>query len=165
MFGDLGCSFIVELLRLNEPAAGRVIGEQLSIPSPVDRGLQLSQRLVFAELLVQHVVKELFGDGPIALGLDRSHNLSQQQHILYRCNAKQLLLAKNLRVGVLRSTRRNRRIALVYRQEAEQLGGIDDRQQVIDLEGQVVGQPLDVVLPMVVQQELQKAGNPRRTRM
>ena len=41
-------------------------------------------------------------------------------------------------------------VAFVDLEEAEQAGGIDDRKQVVDLEGEVVGEAEDIVLPVVV---------------
>ena len=84
-------------LRLNKAPSRSIEVEQLRIPSPVDRGLHLAQRLLFAELLVEHVVKELLRNAPVALGLDRAHDLAQQQHILYGRCSEQLFLPQESR--------------------------------------------------------------------
>ncbi len=155
----------MQLLRLNKSPPRRIEVEQLRVSTPVDRRLQLPQRLFFAELLVQHIVKELFRHTAVALGLDRAHDLPQQQHIFDRSVTKQLLLPQNLGVRVLRAGRRNLCVAFGHLQKAQQLCGIDDRQQVVDLESQIVRQPVDIVLAVVVQHQLQKTCNAARPRM
>jgi hypothetical protein len=75
--------------------------EQLGVPAPADRGLELAQRHLFGELLVQHVVEELLGDAAVALGLDGAHDLAEQQHVVDCRLAEELLLAQDLGVGVL----------------------------------------------------------------
>ena len=43
--------------------------------------------------------------------------------------------------------------------------GVDDGQQVVDLEGQVVGQAVDVVAAALVEQQFQQAGHAARPRV
>ena len=143
---------VVQLLGLDEAAARGVEVEELGVAAPVDGGFELAQGLFFAELLVEHVVEELFGDAAVALGLDGADDLPEQQDVFDGGGAEELLLAQDLGVGVLRAGGRDGGVAFVDREEAEQLGGVDDGQQVVDLEGEVVGQPVDVVLAVVVEQ-------------
>ena len=79
--------------------------------------------------------------------------------LLERRVAEELLLAQNLGVGKLRAARRDDRVAFFDLEEAQQLRGIHDRQQVVDLEGQVVGQAIDVVAAALVEQQFQQAGH------
>ena len=44
-------------------------------------------------------------------------------------------------------------------QEAEQLRGVHDGQQVVDLEAEVVGQAVDVVAAAFVEQQFEQAGD------
>ena len=155
----------MQFFRLDEPAPRRIEVEELRVPPPVDRGLQLPQRLFFAELLVQHVVEELLRHDSVALRLDRAHDLSQQQHVVDSRLAEELLLAQNLRVRVLCPGRCDRRVTFGDRQKAQQLRRVHNRQQVVDLEGQIVSQPIDVVLAIVVEQQLQQACDASRTCM
>ena len=104
-------------------------------------------------------MKELLRDGVIAFGLDRADDLAQQQHVRDGCLAEELFLAQDLGVGELRTRGRDGGVALVDRQEAKQLGGVHNGQQVINLKGEIVGQPVNVVFSVVVEQELEQAGD------
>ena len=73
--------------------------------------------------------------------------------------AEEFLLAENLGVGKLRSALGDGRVAFFDLEEAEQLRGIHNGQQVVDLEGQVVGQTVDVVAAALVEQQFQQAGH------
>ena len=44
-------------------------------------------------------------------------------------------------------------------EEAQQLRGVHDGQQIVDLEGQVVGQAVDVVAAALVEQQFEQAGD------
>src|SRR5271170_5934342 len=65
-----------------EAASRGVEVEQLGITAPVDGRFQLPLRLLFAELLVEHIQKELLRNGVIALVAERTRDLSQQQDVL-----------------------------------------------------------------------------------
>ena len=73
--------------------------------------------------------------------------------------AEELLLAQNLGVGELRAAGRDGGVAFFDCEEAEQLRGVDDGQQVVDLEGQVVGEAVDVVAAALVEQQFEQAGD------
>ena len=66
--------------------------------------------------------------------------------------AEKFLLAQDLGVGELRAALGDGRIAFVNFEEPEQLGGIDDREEVVDLEGEVIGEAVDVVATALVEQ-------------
>src|SRR5208337_2517492 len=102
--------------------------------------------------LVKHVEEELLGDGVIALGFEGPVNLPEQQHVGNGRVAEEFLLPQNLGIGKLSTVRRDDGIALFHLQEAQQLRRIHNRQQVVYLKGQVVGQPIDVVAPALVEQ-------------
>ena len=95
----------------------------------------------------------------IALGVEGAANLAQQQHVFYGGAAEELLLAKNLGVGELLAAGRDGGVALFDLEKAQQLRGVDDGQQIVDLEGQIVGQAVDVVAPALVEQQFQQAGD------
>ena len=139
--------------------------EELGVAAPVDGGLQLALRLVFAELLVEHVEEELLGNGVVALGFERADDLAQQQDVLERGVAEQLLLPQDFGVGELGAAGGDGGVAFFDLEEAEQLRGVDDGQQVVDLEGEVVGQAVDVVLAAVVEQQFEQAGDAAGTRV
>ena len=83
----------------------------------------------------------------------------------HRGVAEEFLLAENLGVGKLRAAGGDGRVAFFDIQEAEQLRGVHNGQQVVDLEAQVVGQAVDVVAAALVEQQLQQAGDAAGTRM
>jgi hypothetical protein len=73
--------------------------------------------------------------------------------------AEELFLAQDLGVGELGAAFGDGRVAFFDFEEAEQLRGIHDGQQVVDLEGQIVGQAVDVVAPALVEQQFEQAGH------
>ncbi len=85
--------------------------------------------------------------------------------MLKRRLAKQLLLIQDVRVREVGAGARNLRIAFVDFEETEQIGRVHNRQQVVDFKGKIVRQPIDVVLAMVIDQDLQQPGNAARSRM
>ena len=133
--------------------------EQLGVAAPGNRGLNLPLGFFLAELLVEHVEKEVLGHGVVALGFECAANLAQQEHVLDRGVAEQLLLAQNFGVGELLAAGSDGRVALFDLEEAQHLRGIHDGQQIVDFEGQVVGQAIHVVAPALVEQQLEQAGN------
>ena len=54
-----------------------------------------------AELLVEHVEEEFLGNGVVALGLEGAADLAQQQDVVQRGVAEELLLAQDFGVGEL----------------------------------------------------------------
>ncbi len=99
----------------------------------------------------------------VALGFNRADDLANERDVFQRGFAEQLFLAQNLRVGIIGARRRDLHIAFGHRNESEQLRSIHDRQQVIDLKAEIVGESVDVVLAMVVNQKLQQARDAART--
>ena len=143
----------------HKAAAARIEVEQLGIAAPVDGGLDLALRLLFAELLVEHVEEKLFGNGVVALGLEGAANLAQQQHVLDGSVAEQLLLAQNLGVGELLAGRGDGCVAFFDLEEAQQLRRIDNGEQVVDFKRQVVGQAVDVVASALVDEQFEQSGD------
>ena len=79
--------------------------------------------------------------------------------------AEELFLAENFGVGKLRAGLGDGGVAFFDLEEAEQLRGVDDRQQVVDLEGEVVGQAIDVVAAALVEQQFEQSGDAAGARM
>ena len=73
--------------------------------------------------------------------------------------AEEFLLAEDFGVGELRAARRDGRVAFFDVEEAEQLRSVDDGQQVVDFEGQIVGEAVDVVASALVEQQFEQAGH------
>ncbi len=44
-------------------------------------------------------------------------------------------------------------------EEAEELGGVDDGEQVVDFKGEIVGEVVDVVAPTLVEEQLKQSGD------
>ena len=144
----------------DEAAAAGVEVEQLGVAAPGDGGLHLAQALLFAELLVEHVEEEVLGDGVVALGFEGAANLAQQQDVAprrRRGRAPSGAESRSWRTRVPAGG--DGRVAFFDVEEAEQLRGIDDGQQVVDLEGEVVGQAVDVVAAALVEQQFEQAGD------
>jgi hypothetical protein len=155
----------VQLFGLDEAAAGGVEVEQLGIAAPTDRRLELAQSDLFGELLVEQVMEELFGDAVVALSFDGANDLAEEQDVLESRFAEELLLAENFGVGILGAIRRDGRIALVDGEEAEHLGGVDDGQKIVNLEAKVVGEAVDVIFAVVIEQQFEQAGDAAGTRV
>ena len=60
------------MVRQDEAAAGGIEVEQFGVAAPVDGGFELALRFFLAELFVEHVEEELFGDGVVGLGFERA---------------------------------------------------------------------------------------------
>ena len=75
-------------VRHHEATARRIEIENLGIAAPVNRRLNLAPRLIFAELLVEHVEEEVFGNGVVAFGFQCPSNLPQEQNVSERSVAK-----------------------------------------------------------------------------
>src|ERR1700722_19458536 len=98
--GGAGASFALLvcgnlfLLRLgqDEAAARGVEVEELGVAAPVDGGLNLPLAFVGAELLVEHVEEELFGDSVVGFGFEGAANLTQEQDVFGGCCAEELFL-------------------------------------------------------------------------
>ena len=110
-------------------------------------------------------MEELLGDAAVALGLDGADDLAQQQDILDRCGAEELLLTQDLGVGVFGACWCDGGVAFRDGKEAEKLCGVDDGKQVVDLEGKIVGEPVDIVLAIVIEQDLEQARDATGTRV
>ena len=104
----------------------------------------------------------------IALVVQRTGDLAQQQHVLERRLAEELLLLQNLRLRKLPALRRDHDISLADLQEAQNLRSFHNRQQVVDLERQLVGQLVNVGAALLIAQidhNLQQSGDAARTGM
>jgi len=143
----------------DKAAAAGVEVKELGIAAPGDGCLHLAEALLFAELLVEHVEEEVLGDGVVAFGFEGAANLAQQQDVGQSGGAEEFLLAQNFGVGELGSALGDGGIAFFDGEEAEQLRGIDDGQEVVDLETQVVGEAVDVVAAALVEEQFQQAGH------
>ena len=72
-------------------------------------------------------------------------------------SAEQFFLHENFGVGEFAALRRDDGVTFFYLEKAEQCAGVDDWQQVIGLEGEVVGQAEDVVPAFVVDENLEQS--------
>ncbi len=75
------------------------------------------------------------------------------------CVAEEFLLAEDFGVGKLVAALGDGRVAFFDFEEAEQLRGIHDRQQVVDFEGKIVGEAVDVVAAALVEQQFEQSGH------
>src|SRR5204862_536650 len=154
-----GVDLFVRSVGQHEAAASGVVIKQFRVAAPGDGGLQLPLALFLAELFVEHIEEKVLRDGVVALGVQRPANLAEQQDVVHGGVAEQFLLAQNFRVGKLLAAGGDDRIALLDIQEAEQLGGVHDGQQVVDLKAQIVGQAVNVLAAVLVEQQFQQAGD------
>ena len=73
--------------------------------------------------------------------------------------AEEFFLAENLGVGELGAARGDGGVAFLDFEEAEQLCGVDDGEQVVDLKGEIVGEAVDVVASALVEEQFEQAGH------
>ena len=73
--------------------------------------------------------------------------------------AEELLLVEDLGVGVGGAGFRDGGVAFFDLEEAEEGGGVDDGEQVVDFEGEVVGETVDVFAAVFVDEEFEQAGD------
>ena len=150
---------MVDAFGFHEAAAGGVKVEEFGVAAPADGGFELANGLFFGELLVEYVVEELLGDFAIALGLDGLDDLAQQQDAFERRFAEDFLLVEDLGVGVFVAEIGDGGVALVDGEEAEHLRGFHDGEQVVDLEGEFVGEAVDVILAALIDEQLEQTGD------
>ena len=74
--------------------------------------------------------------------------------------AEEFLLAEDFGVGEFGAGLGDGDVAFLDLEEAEQLRGIDDGQQVVDFEGQVVGEAVDVVAAALVERSSSRPAMP-----
>src|SRR5689334_7349205 len=67
---------------LHKPACLGIVVKDLSVASPIERGIQLASDLRLGEVLIQHVVKELFLDGMVRLRAKRAIHCTEQCHVV-----------------------------------------------------------------------------------
>ena len=73
--------------------------------------------------------------------------------------AEELFLAQNFRVGEFGPAGSDGGVAFFDFEEPEELRGVDDGEQVIDFEGQIVGEAVNVVLSALVEEQFEEAGH------
>ncbi len=126
--------------------------KELGVTTPVDGCFDLPLALLFAELLVEHVEEKVLRHGVVAFGYKSAVNLAEEQDVGHGCVAEELLLSENLGVGELSAAGCDDGVTFFDLKEAEQLSGVDDGEQIVDFEGKVVGQTIDVVAAALVEQ-------------
>ncbi len=72
--------------------------------------------------------------------------------------AEELFLAEDFGVGEFGAGFGDGGVAFFDFEEAEELGGVDDGEQVVDFEGEIVGEAVDVVAAAFVEEQFQQAG-------
>ena len=132
------------VLGKHEAAAGVVPVKELGVAAPGDGGFELAAAFVVAELLVEHVEEEFLGNGVVGLVGERAGDLAEQQDVIDGGLAEELFLPEDLGFGVGAAFRGDGGVALLHREEAEQLRGFDDGEEIVDLEGELVGEAVDV---------------------
>src|SRR6185437_9537184 len=139
-----------------------IIIKQLGISAPGDSRVQLALALFFAELLIKQVEEEFGGYGKVALGFKRAADLAEQQDMGLRGIAEKLLLAQDFGVGELLAGGSDDRIAFFNVEEPEELRSLDYRKQIVDFEGEIVGETIDIVAAAFVEEQFEEAGHASR---
>src|SRR6185437_14473523 len=119
--------------------------KQLGISAPGDGRVQLALAFFFAELLIEQVEEEFGGYGMVALEFERAADLAEQQDVRLRGIAEKLLLPQDFGVGELLAGGSDDRITFFDVEEPEQLRSFDYRKQIVDFEGEIVGETIDIV--------------------
>ncbi len=102
-------------------------------------------------MLVQQVVEEIGGHGVVGFAGQRAIDLADQRNALGG-HAEEFLAAQDAGFGETLSLGRDLRVAFLHMDITQQGGGFDDRQQIVDLKGQIVRQVVDPVAAFAVDQ-------------
>ena len=111
----------------------------------MDRGFELALGFILAEVLVEQVAEEFVGERSGRLGCQSAGDLAEQGDVASGGLTEELLLAENVGVGELAPSGVISASPSCDVEEAEQGSGFDDGEQVVDFEGEVVGEAVNVV--------------------
>ncbi len=142
-------------------AAGRVVGVKLAVAAPVHRDVKLPGCLVLAVPGAQDVGEEASRQVAVDAAAQRPVNGAHQRRAVQRRRGEDLFAVLDARAGEDPSAARQRQPLAAEIGEPEQYQCVNERQQVVDLKAQVVGQVGEVsrtVMP--AEQDLGEAGQP-----
>ena len=77
-------------------------------------------------------------------------DLAEEEYVFEGGFAEEFLLVEDFRVGVGGAGGGDGGVAFFDIEEAEELGGIDDGEQVVDFKGEIIGEAVDVVASALV---------------
>ena len=128
------------LLLPDDLAAGRVVGVQLGVPAPVHGGVQLAGRVLLAEAGPQDVGEEAGRQVAVQAAAQRPVDGPDQRRAVQRGPGEDLLAVLDAGPGEHLAVGGQLQPVVVQLGEAEQDQRVDQRQQVVDLQAQAVGQ-------------------------
>ena len=108
------------VLGQDEASGFGVVVENLGVASPVHGGIELALDFVVAEVLVENVVEEFFGDGMVRLGVQHVVDLLQDDDVLERGLTEKHLAIENVGVGEGDTFGSDLDVAFLQRGESEQ---------------------------------------------
>src|ERR1700692_2423699 len=104
--------FTVWYFGVSKPAAFSIVIENLRIPAPIHRSIELALHFLFREMLVENVVEKFVVDGMVRLPLENTVNLPQDCDVFQHCGSKQNLARLNVSIRKLHSFPRELHISL-----------------------------------------------------
>ena len=141
----------------------RVEVEELAVATPVDRDLELLSSLVLGEAPPQQIEEEALSQVPVLGGLQgvadrRTSGARSRARRAKICFDSRMSAATNVRPSSVTS-----RSASSTSAKPEHLRGVDQGEQVVDLERQLVGELGQILAPAVGDQDLEKTGHAAHT--
>ena len=94
----------------------------------------------------------------VGLGFEGAADLAEEQDVFGGGGAEELFLEKDLGVGEGGAGGGDGGVAFFDGEEAEELGGVDDGEQVVNFEGEVVGEAVDIVAAVFVDEQFKQTG-------
>src|ERR1700730_10142912 len=146
-------------------AGGGVIIEKLGVAPPLDGGLQLALRLVFAEVLVDEIVEKFGGQRAIGFCFERLLHLAEYRDVGERRFAEHRFARLDVSLCEGVALRRDDGVSFFEADEAEQDRGVHRRKQRVNFETQFVGKMMEIDAAALVAKNLEQAGHASRARV
>ena len=145
-------SFADELARVG------VVFVELAVAAPVDGEFELALRVLFAEAASEQVEEEAFAEVAVGGGGERVADGPHERGALVGVSGEELLAGEDVGGGDLSAGVGDLEVGFLDGGEAEELGGVDEREEVVDLEAELVGELGEVFAAADRDEDLEEAG-------
>ena len=117
-----------------------VVFEEFGVAAPADGGVELGAGFVLAEVASEEVEEEAFAEGAVVGAFQRLADGADRRDAVARGGGEDLLGGLDVGGRERGAYLGERDLSMVDVGEAEQSAGVDEREQVVDLEREVVGE-------------------------
>src|ERR1700677_639178 len=160
---DSGCPGVLRLVQRELPRVGGE-GEELAVTPPAHRDGELLARFLLGETATKQIEEEPLAQIPVIRRGEGLVNGAHERRVLTCTPGEDLLGLQNVCCHEHLAVIGDLEICVVYDGQPEQLGRVDQREKVVDLERQVVRERWEVLAPASRRQDLEQAGHPADSR-